>query len=593
MQNRDKFAIFLNTLVIGLFVVLIFAQAGKKFVLDEIDFPIVAQATSQSALPIYYRGEQQPEHLGIYHPPLYIYSLAGFIKAVGFSENTIRAFGMLCTLITAFLCTLIFDKLFPHAAGRKYFVSAFLSLFLLHPYTLANTTLPDIDQTVLPITVSLFVFALLHRFPLRRPDEQGQTRSQAGAAVLVLSMVFALNLWAKLTTPLALLPTAFFILLALRYSAKKSTGIVASIAIAGMVLFLATYWAYCRYAGLPFDYTFQFLLHSFTKGTSSSGGLWSIIDKVVTNFAYSKQFVNWLTIPFVFAFFLSLAFLTLKSEKSPGENVLLIISFSGLFVTLFYLSLIAPFGHFFKYPYAVFAFLVLPIAYWCSAGFSSKFTEASDKYLRSDHARSALKSTVALGSIFVFVFIPATLYQLAIAKDSAIREDQPLEVYLLLGVIAAAVTLGFLASCSKILQLARYAAVAVLAIVLGGQIGIARSQAVAKYPTKYSYGQHGLDETVAYLKTKVAPDEIIWSMKDVGFYVNNKYIENYVDIFSGELEERLDDLSKTGMVRYFVVTKGVGEDRVDAYPALKRGLESCCTVEQEFGNFVIYKAKTR
>ena len=77
--------------VVVLFVILVMVQGGKKFVLDEIDFPIAAKAASETGRPIYYRGEMCPAHLGIYHPTLYIHSLALFIKIFGFNENVVRA----------------------------------------------------------------------------------------------------------------------------------------------------------------------------------------------------------------------------------------------------------------------------------------------------------------------------------------------------------------------------------------------------------------------------------------------------------------------------------------------------------------------
>ena len=107
MQKQSFYIRIFKNLIIILFLILAISQAGKKFVLDEIDFPIVAQATSQSGTPIYYRGEQNPQHIGIYHPPLYIYILAGFVKVFGYSETTIRTFGMICTMLSAYLCILI------------------------------------------------------------------------------------------------------------------------------------------------------------------------------------------------------------------------------------------------------------------------------------------------------------------------------------------------------------------------------------------------------------------------------------------------------------------------------------------------------
>ena len=592
MREQNIYVGLLKKIVIALFIILVVAQAGKKFVLDEIDFPAVAKATSETGVPVYYRGEDNQKHIGIYHPPLYIYSLAGFVKAFGYSENTIRIFGMFCTLITAFLCILIIEKLFPNEAIQKYFALIFLPIFLIHPYTLANTTLPDIDQTVLPVTILLFIYFMLKKFSSQELSWPHETKtSSLGISILALSSLFALNLWAKMTTPLALLPTAFFILLALGYALRRSLTIVALIAIFGTTLFLTTYWVYCYYFSLPFDYTFQFLAHSFTKGTSGPGGLTTILEKVYINLSYLKQFANWLTIPFLFSLFLSLAYLIAKKKKSVSENILIILSLFGLFVTIFYLILIAPFGHFFKYPYPVFSLLVLPISYYFTMYLFSSLPNEEQEIIKHGKLLIIEKQNMILGLIFVSIFIPTAFYQLFIAKDRAILVDYPISFYVLSAVVIVAIFLGSLSQRFILIKYFKYFIPALLAVLLGVQLGISRSQAVAKYPTKYEYGQRGMNETIAYLKSHVAPTEVIWSMKDIGYYVNNKYVENYNFIFETSLESKLADIIRTKHVRYFVVTQGIGEDRVDAYPALKRGLDSCCIIDHEFGNFVIYKAK--
>lgn len=219
----------------------------------------------------------------------------------------------------------------------------FLPLFLIHPYTLANTMLPDIDQTVMPVTILLFIYFLIRLFYIG--DTNGNLEPKKPVlvrSILVLSLLFALNLWTKLTTPLALLPTTFCILLLIGYTFRKSIFIVMATAFVGVCLFLSTYWFYCYYFGLPFEFTFKFLVHSFTKGTTSPDGPSAIFGKVARNFAYVKQYVNWVTLPFLFALFASLACIVVKKNRGINENILLALSLLGLFVSLFYLCLTGP-----------------------------------------------------------------------------------------------------------------------------------------------------------------------------------------------------------------------------------------------------------
>jgi hypothetical protein len=121
-------------------------------------------------------------------------------------------------------------------------------------------------------------------------------------------------------------------------------------------------------------------------------------------------------------------------------------------------------------------------------------------------------------------------------------------------------------------------------------VGVSRTHAVSEFPTKYNYGQLGFDHTVGYLKEKLAPGEVIWSMKDIGYYSGNKYIESYSYYYDEDVEYKIMSLSSAG-VRYFVATRDIGEDRIDASPKVLAALENCCILEKNFGNYYIYRKK--
>ena len=585
MHESNTFINLLRSLIILLFISLVYAQAEKKFVLDEIDFPAVALATSEKGVPVYYRGEENQNHIGIYHPPIYIYSLAGFIKLFGYSEINVRSFGMICTLMTAFLALLIFEILFPKSINRHRFSLLFLSIFLLHPYTIANTTLPDIDQTILPVTMLLFIYFFLKYFPERPSFKKSNTEEKIQIKpVLVLSLILALNFWAKMTTPLAMLPSAFCILLVSKYKLRDAFLTLVAITIISTIMFVFTYWIYCKLAVLPFDYTFQFLSHSFSKGTSSSGGLSNLLKKIIANASHIQFFTNWITIVFLFAFFLSFGNLLSMKIKSHSEKILIILAGLALFVSVFYLSLIAPFGNFFKYPYPVFSLFVLTISYFLSIHVFS--------IIKTDNLSKKWPAS-SLSIVFILVFAFVSLMQLVKAKDIAILTNHSNSSLFLIGIVIVGIVTGALFNKFKSFKILSYIATSLLATLLGVQIGISRSQAVAPYPTKYEYGKIGFEETIAYLKGRVEPDEVIWSMKDVGYYVNNRYIENYGYIFNPDLKNILITTIQEKKVRFFIVTTGIGQDRVDEYSTLKESLDFCCDVERVIGNFVIYKARLK
>lgn len=548
-----KQTIFLILIVatVLLFIFLVALQGGKRFSLDEMDFPTVSKATSHSLKPVWYKGEQTPAQSGLFHPPLYIYSLAFFIRTLGFSEMTVRLFGLLCTLISAYLLIRIL-RLFKFK--NRWGEVLLLGLFLLNPYTIACVTVPDIDTTVLPITMLLFMYLCLRFYWTADLSKKYE--------VLLLGAFFALNLWAKLTTPLMLPIFVFSLLLICRFSLLNAFIKTVKITVAGALMFLVTYFIYTKAVSLPMSYTFHFLIESFTKGTN---GNQTLITKVLNNAANAKTQIFWFTIPFSFIYLTSLLGITFDKKRDQEANIVRLLAYFGLAVLIFYMCLIAPFGGFFKYPFPIFGLMALTIVL----------------YYQRFLAAIKINPYIA-GSILAIFFLIETHF----FSDKAFLNHDVFKGMLYFGL---AVLAGFgLLYARKTSAYAKLAFVYLLFVVIGYQIGISRVQAISTYPTKYLYGQRGADETINYLKLNTKNNEIIWSMKDIGFYVNDKYYENYPFFFDKSLNSTLVNLLKQGKIRYYVVTTGIGEDRIDYYKDIANILNQYATKKAAFGNFVIY-----
>lgn len=533
-------------------MILVAVQANKSFVLDEIDFPIVAHATSETYKPIYYRGELTPHHVGTYHPTLYINSLAIFIKVFGYSEVSVRFFGITCTLISAYLLILILRRLIKKNETAE---TLFLGLFLLNPYTIANTTLPDIDSTVLPVVILLFIYFSL-KYLLPKKD-------MSNRVVLILGALFGLALWSKLTTPLIIPPFLVCLAIITSRSYKKSLIFTLKVTLFGSLAFITTYLMYCKLLNLSTTYTYHFLLDSFTKGTSSDGALVGAIK----NLENTRNFIYWPTLPIVGLFGVSLIGVMFDNAKGEKNNIKKLLVLMGSTVTIFYIALIAPFGGFFKYPFPVFGILILAIVFFY------------DRYFRDTKINSlyALLAT-SLGFVIEKIFW----------KDSMFLNGLPFKNLTLLLLIMVAC---FILLKRVTHNIATGLFVLFIFFSIGFQLSISRYQAISTYPTKYHYGQTGLDQTTAYLRSNTDSEEVIWSMKDVGYYVNNRYYESYGYYFDKSLENDLINMLNGSKVRYYVVTTGIGQDNIDAYPNIKQILDTNAVKEKQFGNFIIYKSK--
>ena len=541
-------------LITSLFVILVSVQAGKSFVLDELDFPVVSHATSQTAKPIYYRGESAPFHVGTYHPTLYINSLAVFIKVFGYSETSIRIYGIICALASAYLLLLILRQLIRKKNPAA--EALLLGLFLLNPYTIANTTLPDIDSTILPVLILLFVYYSF-RYLLEKKD-------MSRRVVLILGALFGLALWSKLTTPLVIPPFLVCLGVITSKSWKKSIVVALKVTLLGTAAFVVTYFIYCKLLGLSTTYTYHFLVDSFTKGTSSDGPVIGVIN----NLKNIRFFIYWLTLPVVALFGVSFVGIMLDKDKSEKARAKKLLITTGLLITLFYIALIAPFGGFFKYPFPTFGTLILSIVLFY------------DRYLQDTKI-----NLLYAGLVTSLGFILEKIYW----GDKMFSNARPFAhlAILLLSIALYCVLL-------QIHYTRRLAAQMFLLIsffAIGFQLSISRVQATAPYPTKYLYGQMGMDQAADYLRSNTSSDEVIWSMKDIGYYVNNKYIESYGYFFDKSLEKDLINKLQDSKVRYYVVTTGIGQDNIDYYTNIKQILNKYAVREKQYGNYIIYKSK--
>lgn len=542
----------INILIVSLFLILVAAQAGKSFILDELEFPIVSNATSQSGKPIYYHGEWEPHHQGTFHPTLYIHSLALFIKAFGFSENTVRAFGAICVLISAFLIIQIYRLLSDNK--EPWLETLFLGLYLLNPYTLANATLPDIDQTVLPIALLLFIYAAI-KFALARKLLENKS-------ILILALLFALALWTKLTTPLILPIFLFWVAYISHKNILTSFVVTLKTSALGAAIFGATYYLYGLLLGISTTFTYSFLVHSFTKGTESKGTIAGALE----NIGYLNHFIFWPTVAiFILVGTASLVVLLMK-EKDERARIKKTLILMALLTTFFYLALIAPFGGFHKYGFPVFGLLLLSIIFMLE-----------------------MFKKIKINWVYVIVALLFGTVLAKLLKDSMYFSGVTFSYMWTLPILVVVMYVALRIKNTKIY--AQNILVFIIAFALGFQLYISRVQAVAPYPTKYLYGQLGIDEAASYLRANTEKDEVIWGMKDIGYYTNKRWVESYGYYFEPKLHKDLIDKLQKGEIRYFVATTGIGQDNLDYYGEIRDILETYATKEKQFDNYVIYKAK--
>src|SRR5215475_4880878 len=99
IQGADRRIFLCLTAIVTLAIVCIAwiianPSLGKPLIMDEMEFPAVARAIKETGYPNYYRGETNSSNQGLWHPPLYIATLAAWQLVFGASTVSNRSFGL-------------------------------------------------------------------------------------------------------------------------------------------------------------------------------------------------------------------------------------------------------------------------------------------------------------------------------------------------------------------------------------------------------------------------------------------------------------------------------------------------------------------
>lgn len=261
MDSRIRLSTAVLGLTLLLAAILFGLGAAKPLNLDNAEFPPAAEATAKTWTPVYYRGEDMPRRAAVFHPPLYVYTLAAWVKAFGASPASFRYFGFACLLLAGAVAVLLVQETWGSWPGWRFHLW-YWPLLLLNPYTLQTASIVDIDSSIYgPVLVLLLWGAL----------RLGRCCSGPGAGWVLLAAGVCVALWFKLTTALILWP-AFWLLLRRRLGGWPALWRATLVFWGGALLFLATYAAFCRLLDLNFRFAFAFIAQSvFQRGAGSAG----------------------------------------------------------------------------------------------------------------------------------------------------------------------------------------------------------------------------------------------------------------------------------------------------------------------------------
>jgi len=558
--------LYASLAAIFVFVLLFAGGAGKPFHLDNMDFPAVAAATAATGLPVYYRGEDARHDSGLYHPPLYIYLLAGWIRLFGSTEAPIRLFGMTCALLQGAVVLLIVRTLFGTGVAWRW-MPFFWAIFLLNPYTIQGASITDIDTTIYGPLLGLVLLAALRiswRAGVRRTDAAGW-REYAWVAV-ALCFCF----WAKMTTVWLVIPVLFLLWIS-RLGVRRAAVATLAVTGAGLGSFLVSYWLYGALTGMDVSYTFAFTLDSFMKrGSQVAPGF---VPRVLKNLHYMAPFMVYWTglLPWVAgAGALVFAVKDAIGRRDRRSLDYALVLGLALLSTWYYCAKVTSYG---RSPYKY------DFVYWGLILTAPWFVVERLGWKPLAGARGSVRAALAFFYVFSTLWVGWRVGD-AIIRDGLNGLYQWMEYLPGLVFLAGMVRTRFTG-----LLLA-----AGLSVYGGIQLGVAGYQAKAPYATTYDYGQTGFMDTVGFIRANTGPDDVIVSMKDIGYKAELRYYENYAAIYESQTDtDHLIDVMGSGKAVYFVFTEGHGQDELYLNPRLQKWVAANCTLVRSFGNYRIYQ----
>ena len=289
-------------------------QIRNPYVIDEAAFPYAANGVATNGTPYFYNGETRPMDLGIWHPPLYVYLLGGWIKIFGFGHVQIRAFGVLCAVIT---CVLIYTtvKLFSNNAHLP--AALAVGFYSTHYFVVASTLVPDIDGTLEPLVLALSFFSFAR---ILMSKTQISSRNFAE-----ITIALGISFSTKLTTPLLLALPLYFVFKSKKGGWVKSAFYTIIQMLSGLGFFLLWWIPLSSLKNLDWTYPFRFTIQSVNSKNGGGFGLETILKSA----HMPLSAISWIGFP-SFLLYAFLIYIAIKKSKSVVRTyALILLIFSG------------------------------------------------------------------------------------------------------------------------------------------------------------------------------------------------------------------------------------------------------------------------
>lgn len=503
-RSSAPIATALAALAVAYYLAIAWLQSPIPFGFDEMMYAPHAEAIVRRGAPVVEEGDwrvmSSPDsHLsqmggrsyGLWHPPLYLFALAGHMAIFGASTASVRLFGALCFLVTLALSGRLARRL-AHGAGMDAARATgcgwlTVTLLALNPYAVQGSVHVDIDNTLL-LVVQLLFFAAFFRWV--------ENPSRALAAAVVVTIV--LMLWTKMTTPLILMTLAGGYLL---FNRRRRLAVAfGGLAVASVAVFAGSWWMYAQMTGVPFEYPFV-ITHVSRAAMLGRVTLYERLNSL-------RYYVTWMSFPL-----LALWLLTVldRSRAVWAQRRMLpvdLMVLSSLAIVFCYAGLVGVIG---KYVVSAMPLIAL--------GISWSVTDSGILSLRGA-ARGWIVLSLSVGAVLLHALaVPDILTREPISERSDPRSfgealaDPRLPRYVLALVPLTATVIALRATAAGQPTLRALGAGALLALAPANVVQNAALSGL-RFPL-YPSTETGFDEITRILNREAKPDSIIVGIREL------------------------------------------------------------------------------
>ncbi len=429
-----------------------------------------------------------------YLPPLYPSLIAFFFKLLGISEISARITGVVCFIAVAAIIYFLIKEISVNKKESYLAGIIALIIFVSSPAAVQGSLVIDHPDTTLFTLLACLFYLFLFKME----------RLAFGARVFWLGVLYALCLWAKMTTALSFLialPLAFILSGERRKAVSFSLGVFSF----GAALFLLSWFSYCYFISGARRFIEPFSYYAMNTADSLFVGLPEKIMRILLDiFRISVWFS-----PFLLMLGIAAVFDVLKNAGREENKRIVHLAVFILVVITGYLAANATFSSFPKYVAPVVPMLSCVIA-CCS--------ERLFRGVINQRALFVLILSLAGGVIYYFFLCGDLVYEIFLIRQARLLGT--VEAYLY-GIPAKLVlyfgfplALVFISKKFLSVSLNKRVILGIFTALIASNIAVSLAQRKAAYSLNYAYGAQGLEQLNKFLKEK-APLEVFTTTEGV------------------------------------------------------------------------------